>query len=94
MTTIYEIVEKTYKEKKFVSCTCDWCGNDIPGDYGFGSYNTRHFELKFTTGTSYPGPSGNNDGWEVQDLCDGCVDKLYRLLSEVGIKITEVDEDW
>ena len=31
-------------------------------------------------------------GWQVQDLCDNCVDRLRSLLVEQGINVAKVDE--
>jgi hypothetical protein len=94
MTTIYKQVREVKEviKEEFVSRVCDGCGKELPKDYGRKDYSTRDFE--FTSGYSYPGPSGNKEGWRIDDLCDECVERLRKLLVENGFHITLVDRDW
>jgi hypothetical protein len=96
MTSIYKEVReiKEVVREEFVTCICDGCGRDLEKYYGQKGYNTRNFELEYTSGTSYPGPSGNEEGWKIEDLCDECVERLRKLLVDNGFQITLVDRDW
>lgn len=69
---------------------CDWCGVEIPRPARFDS---REFTLFFSEGSNYP-EGGHAEGWEVEDLCNGCIEKLRLLLLDAGVKITPVDKDW
>jgi hypothetical protein len=87
MTKVYQTVTKTIERKEVVSRACDWCGIDIPFP---ARYQSDEFILKYTSSTN--GPYENlGEGWEVEDLCNDCVDKLKELLVSVGIKLGDID---
>lgn len=80
----------TYKRKKVIAVKCDKCGDDIPKE---SRYSTRDFEIEFTRGSAYP-DGGHKIGWQVEDLCDNCVDYLKTVLEENGFPTSKVDIDW
>ena len=89
---------RTYKEVEYTttklvqdSLTCDWCGKEFLDDVGY--YNTRDFTLEFTFGSQFP-ESGDAEGWQVEDLCDECVESLRESLIDLGLKVTEVKRSW
>jgi len=90
MTGIYEVVTKTVRSKRLVCTVCDWCQEDIEEP---GPYRERAFDLEFTEGSSCP-DGGSEEGWEVQDLCDLCVERLRVLLIDQGICVLPVKRDW
>lgn len=82
---------KTVIRHRLIKTTCDRCNNEIPSE---SSYDFREFDLSFAEGTSYPEGSGDKKGWEVEDLCNLCIDFLHGLLIESGFKVTEIEMDW
>ena len=90
MTRKYETELVTVQREKLVSAACDWCGGTVEDARG---YDTRGFTLEFTKGEEYP-EGGDKHGWQVEDLCDGCVDQLHSLLLDNGINISTVDRSW
>ena len=86
----YEQYEKTVTCQKLVRVTCDWCGNEIPQPR---DYEVREFTLEFAKGSSYP-DCGWKEGWQIEDLCDDCVEKLRGLLEEAKITIAGLEVDW
>jgi hypothetical protein len=94
----YKEFTRTITDHKLIKVTCDRCGVEIPESEMF---DTRHVQIKFTkkmvvsftTGTSYPG-SGYDEGWEVEDLCDECVEWLKGVLVNDGVNLGEVARDW
>lgn len=93
MTKTYKKIEKVIEREEFVSCTCDRCGKELGEDYGNRGYDRREFT--FTTGSTYEGGyTGDKKGWEIEDLCDECVEVLRELLVQNGFKIREIDEVW
>ena len=81
---------KTYTKKTLVRTECDRCGAEIPPE---GPYNVKNLDIRFSEGTHYP-ESGSEEGWQVEDLCDVCVDKLKALLKKWGAKIVPYETDW
>lgn len=83
--------EVTVVLEKIVRVECDVCGVVIDtGD----KYDTREFELTFTMGRLWPDGSGNKVGWQVEDLCNDCVDGLRHLLFDNNLPIKEINHDW
>lgn len=102
MARTTETYQEAVARERIVSRTCDWCGQDMPfpkngtlwgtdRSYYGGGWSTRYWELKYTKGENYPETSWAN-GWEVQDLCDPCIERLRQLLLDAGIRLTEVEE--
>ncbi len=81
---------KTVTRRELVKVTCDKCNTEIPDE---GSYDLREFDLSFAEGSSYP-DGGKKEGWEVEDLCNPCIEWLKNLLIENNVKITKVDVNW
>jgi hypothetical protein len=69
---------------------CDWCGVEIPAPARF---DARSFTLSFAKGQNFS-EGGHDEGWAVEDLCDGCIEKLRLLLLDAGVKITPTEADW
>jgi hypothetical protein len=92
MSSTYEETKetRTYTKKTLISVNCDRCGAEIPEE---GVYETRDLDLRFTTGSSYP-EGGSKEGWQVEDLCDGCVASLELLLTKWGATVTPYEIDW
>jgi hypothetical protein len=90
MTEHYETHEKTVQSYKLVKTTCDKCGEEIEDCLG---YDVRDFELSFSEGEAYP-DGGHRVGWEVNDLCNNCVEWLKKLLVTNGVKVNEIDFGW
>ena len=86
----YEQYEVTVTRQKLVKVTCDWCGNEISRSCDF---EARNFTLEFAIGRCYQ-DGGWKEGWQVEDLCNGCVEKLRGLLEEMGITIAKLESDW
>ena len=89
MSRKYTRYTEKVERKRIISVICDRCGATIPGP---GIYEVREFRLEFSIGYSYP-DSGNREGWEVEDLCDACVEWLHLLLREEVI-ISKLEVDW
>jgi len=90
MAREYETIEETVERHKLVKHTCDWCDGDIVEE---AVYAVREFSLEFSIGSAYP-EGGWKEGWQVDDLCDDCVDKLRVLLEGEGISVTKLEVDW
>lgn len=82
---------KTVTRRKWIKTTCDKCNAEINSEV---MYETRDFELSFTNGTSWPDGSGDKKGWQVEDLCDVCVEWLRNLLIESNVMTIEIDKNW
>ena len=81
----------TYNRRDLISITCDKCNGNIPENQ---DYESRESELIFANGTVWPDGSGNKNGWEVQDLCDPCIEWVKALLIENGVKVSDIDMAW
>ena len=92
MASVYETIEKTVTGQKLISCTCDWCHDDMSED-DMGAYDIREFSLEFSSGYSYP-EGGFREGWQVEDLCDNCVVKLRAMLEGAGVSVTKLEVDY
>lgn len=72
-------------------CVCDWCGKESGEDFlpdEIGRSFTSECQFYESIGTySYDG----SFGWQIEDLCMDCIEKLKKLLEDNGIKISEVD---
>ncbi len=90
MTNIYEEYEEFITKHKFIKKICDWCGEEIPEP---DMWNTREFELIFTEGSSYP-EGGSANGWQVNDLCNICIDKLKAFFEANNVHIDDVNINW
>ena len=91
MTRAYKEVEETYTKRELYSVECDWCGKKPEPERE--GYFTRDWALEYTTGNTYPS-GGYEEGWQVEDLCDACVEKLRALLVDAGLNVTKVAVDW
>lgn len=85
--TVDEVVTKTIKRE--VSRHCDRCKVNLPL---YEMYDINRFELRREQGWGCP-EGGSYEAWEVEDLCDNCIDFLEQLLKNNGftIKYSEVD---
>jgi hypothetical protein len=83
VTKIYE--KKTVEHSVVVGATCDWCGK--PVDLNPDLWESWDFELSAKYVWHFS--SSFSDGWEVEDLCRACAEKLHKLLKENGIKTNE-----
>ena len=90
MSKTYRTVKKTSEYRELVETLCDWCGANVPEP---GAYKDRRATLKFGHGSSYP-EGGYLEGWQVEDLCDPCIEKLRVVLVREGINVTKLDIDW
>ena len=91
MAKHYEEYKKTVIKKRLISITCDWCGykiKDLP------RFEYSEFTLAFSSGESYPDGSIFGNGWQVEDLCSICVDRLKALLKQNGIRISITEKDY
>ena len=78
--SIQQTVEVVYKR------ICDRCDNSIP--WNTGAYDLNEFKLSYIVGSDYPeGQFGTK--WEVEDLCDDCIDHLKDVLLAEGFKVKE-----
>jgi hypothetical protein len=78
-------------QSSIIRVICDRCGCVIPP---IGSdYAIREFCLMYAYGATYP-EGGHSHVVEVEDLCDHCVESMFRLLRENGFAVTERDNDW
>lgn len=95
MTRTYEEYKEEITKERLISRTCDWCGEEMGSRYGVAKevYGDRDWCLEYASGTAYQ-DGGHKAGWEVQDMCDGCIIKLRQMLEDAGIKITLVDIGW
>jgi hypothetical protein len=86
---VREVKEKDIFKMIYI---CDWCGVESDKNFLDGSItNDEQLEVTFyaLSGTGiYLGASG---GWEVDDLCRPCIDKLKKLLEDAGITLSSVD---
>lgn len=91
MTTHYKRTKISYFKDVEDYCTCDKCGCIIEPK-NETNYDHREFMLQFLDGYLWPdGPCLS--GWEVPDLCDGCVEKLRKLLEQNGYKVVKKEVD-
>ena len=90
MSKIIESYERTVQSERIVQVLCDWCGGDVRQSRGYGD---REFTLEFKEGESYP-DGGFAEGWQIEDLCDNCVERLRQLLIAQGIRVSTVEIDW
>lgn len=79
----------TFTRRIELSCHCDWCGEEIVEDY----YEDIDTNIEFTNGYSYP-DNGSCEGWEIEDLCIQCGDKLKDALIAMGITVKRVEREW
>ncbi len=87
----YQDIVRKYPDKVVVAEFCDWCGNQLPKPVHAYEYNDFH--LYFVDVHTYPG-CGSKRGWQVEDMCYPCSEKLRKLLKDAGIKISNYEEDW
>lgn len=80
-TEITEVVKV-----KHIATICDWCGDEIKSP---GWMQFRELDIRFSKG--WHGSHACGEGWEVEDLCDKCIDKLRKLLEDNGITIKDLD---
>ena len=87
----YEMKEVTREQKELVNVTCDWCGivSDEPF-LGDSLLSSEWFCLSYEE-SSGEGNDYSNSGWDVEDLCHDCIDKLKVLLEENGVTVAEID---
>lgn len=86
----YETQQVITTHSQIVGTFCDWCGAAIPD---LSLFDRREFTLSFATGENYP-EGGHEEGWQVEDLCDSCIEKLRLLLLDAGVTITSVEGCW
>lgn len=96
---VYKKVSYTLERTEVETIHCDWCGRNITeeifrAEAGDG-WNTgiREFRLSYSVGHSNR-DGGMQEGWEVSDLCDTCVVRLYELLKFSGIAVSPTEVDW
>lgn len=82
----YKEVKKEVTSKVQETWTCDWCGKDVDLDDSIA--NDEQFELSFQT-LSGTGIYLASSGWQVEDLCKSCIERLRKLLEKEGVKISE-----
>ena len=85
-----ETYQAIVTQTRVIETTCDWCGVDIKQA---GHYDIREFTLEFAQGEAYS-CGGSKEGWQVEDLCDGCIDKLRDLLESNGVRVSVLEVDW
>ena len=92
----YETRKVERESKVLVLRICDWCGRILETEAKRSERalrrsmsNDQHFEFRFVTNTG-TGIYLTGEGWEIEDLCIDCIDKLHDLFVREGIKITEV----
>jgi hypothetical protein len=90
VTTTYREEVITQIVKRVVAVYCDGCGEEIPELY---TYDEREVKLWYAKGSAYP-DGGHLYGWQVEDLCDACVEKLERLVRDAGFNVTPYEVDW
>jgi len=86
----YKICTVQVEREVLIKVLCDRCGTEIPSVSG---YDIRSFYLEFSTGARYP-DGGYEEGWQVEDLSDGCVEILRRTLEKQNYAVTKLQRDW
>jgi hypothetical protein len=86
----YQDVTRNYIDKVVIAEFCDWCGKQLGNS---STYEYDEFVLYYAHVSSYPGCTTKR-GWQIEDLCYDCSEKLCRLLKDAGIKISEYEVDW
>lgn len=87
-----EVKTKEIEVSIMTGITCDWCGKDAWAIVG--RYDVREFEFYFKEGSNYGSNGGNVQGWQIDDLCNECVEKLQALLIDNGLHLTKIEEGW
>lgn len=87
----YKTVTLTLTEQLIDRVTCDRCECDIPTAE---LPELRDFELYFASGTYDRDGGGEKSGWKIEDLCDGCIAQLQRVLIDSGFPVDEFEENW
>ena len=84
-------------KKILVEVSCDWCGRHLASETEVSEHmlssdivNDESFECSFTVALG-TGIYMSVGGWEIDELCKECVDKLRDLLVEQGITLTTVN---
>ena len=90
MARIYKSVSEMREYRQLAGITCDWCHAGIKLLKG---YDDADKTLRFAWGRSFP-DGGHLVGWQVEDLCTECIEKLRLLLIDKGINITPYEVDW
>ena len=91
MTKVYQEYEVVHQEKMLLAVTCDWCGKVMDtrcADCGGDSYPKT--EISFVMVHPCWENTGG-EGWDIEDLCEQCGEKLAVLLKDAGIKLGEID---
>lgn len=75
-------VTKTITTTEVIKTTCDKCKCEIKENTGV--FEINEFELEHNKGNAYPEGFGDGVKRYVQDLCDECIEVLFKLLEENG----------
>ena len=93
MTRITEKYTKEATYTRELDAICDKCGDSIE-DVDGKNHEDRDFELFFLRGNNYGTDGVDKEGWEVPDLCDGCVEDLKTLLENEGYNVVKKEQYW
>ena len=86
----YVKIQRIVEDEKVENVFCDWCGVEM-GTHSL--YDGKYVLTAITGSESYP-DCGWENGWQIEDLCDPCVERLRQLLVDNGVKIKKIDESW
>lgn len=92
----YETRTKTYDDKVLVLKICDWCGMTLQTETETSDKNISDemFDSEMFWLEYVEREEGNHiDGWEVEDLCLDCVEKVRILLVDAGVTISVTEPD-
>ena len=84
----FDRYEETVTRSKLTGIFCDRCGVKISTE---NHWEVNDFQLERITGFRYP-EGGSGEIWEIEDLCDPCIDALLVLLKTWGATIKE--KEW
>lgn len=82
-----EVIVPAHTTKQLTEVVCDRCAGPVEAE---GQYDMREFTLEHKIGKSYPSESYVTDGWEVEDLCNNCIQVLRNILIDNGFKLKEL----